>query len=325
MLGLFDIFKKQKTKEFSVYYSCVVDDNPKFYYQGFIFVNSLINIAKVSGDRIFVHLTAKNPQFENFLKEKGVNIKFIEPWGDKKYCNKLQQLETKELQNADFVWFCDADIAITEDLASLVKDNQDKVLAKIVDFSNPSIEKLKSIYDFFDIKYPKISTDTLSAEQTFEGNFNGGLYGIPSKYIASFGKAWKKYAKEMLESVKVKDILEEKINHIDQIAFSLALKELKLDYKTLGYEYNCPAHIKNIDLLNTKLKNTVKVVHYHSNISNTGLLHQIANNYLQEPIDRVNEIIKNNFNNSFFWSYRYETNPELGSGVGSRGGLPCIN
>ncbi len=317
---IFNLFKKTK-KQNKIFYSCVVDDHPKFYWQGYIFVNSLLHLAKVSGDRIFIHLTKQNIQFENFLKANKVNIKYIEPWGDKKYCNKLQQLETKELQYADFVWFCDADIAIVEDLSKIAEESKDNILGKIVDFPNPSIEKLKSIYDFFGLKYPKISTDTLTNEQTFEGNFNGGLYGIPSKYIASFGKSWKKYAKEMLESEKVKDILSEKINHIDQISFSLALKELNLSYKILGYEYNCPTHIKNIDLLDAKLKSKAKVIHYHNNISNTGLLNAIEKQYVKESIAQINEIVKQHFNNALFWSYRYATNPELGSGVGSRGGV----
>lgn len=317
---IFNLFKKAKNKN-KIFYSCVVDDHPKFYWQGYIFVNSLLHLAKVSGDRIFIHLTKQNIQFENFLKANKVNIKYIEPWGDKKYCNKLQQLETKELQYADFVWFCDADIAIVEDLSKIFEENQDNILGKIVDFPNPNIEKLKSIYDFFGLKYPKISTDTLTNEQTFEGNFNGGLYGIPSKYIASFGKSWKKYAKEMLESEKVKDILAEKINHIDQISFSLALKELNLSYKVLGYEYNCPTHIQNIDLLDAKLKSKAKVIHYHNNISNTGLLNAIEKQYVKESIAQINEIVKQHFNNALFWSYRYATNPELGSGVGSRGGV----
>lgn len=317
---IFNLFKKTK-KQNKIFYSCVVDDHPKFYWQGYIFVNTLLHLAKVSGDRIFVHLTKSNIQFENFLKANKINIKYIEPWGDKKYCNKLQQLETKELQDADFVWFCDADIAIVEDLSKIVEDNQDKILGKIVDFPNPNIEKLKSIYDFLGVQYPNISTDTLTNEQTFEGNFNGGLYGIPSKYIASFGKSWKKYAKEMLESEKVKDILSEKINHIDQISFSLALKELNLSYKILGYEYNCPTHIKNIDLLDAKLKSKAKVIHYHNNISNTGLLNAIEKQYVKESIAQINEIVKQHFNNALFWSYRYATNPELGSGVGSRGGV----
>jgi 2-polyprenyl-3-methyl-5-hydroxy-6-metoxy-1,4-benzoquinol methylase len=317
---IFSFFKKTK-KQNKVFYSCVVDDHPKFYWQGYIFVNILLHLAKVSGDRIFVHLTKSNIQFENFLKANKVNIKYIEPWGDKKYCNKLQQLETKEFQNADFVWFCDADIAIVEDLSKIVEENQDNILGKIVDFPNPSIEKLKSIYDFFVLKYPKTSTDTLTTEQTFEGNFNGGLYGMPSKYIVSFGKNWKKYAQKMLKSEKVKDILAEKINHIDQISFSLALKKLKLPYKILGYEYNCPTHIKNIDLLDTKLKSKAKVIHYHNNISNTGLLNTLEEQYVKETIVQVNEVIKQHFNNALFWSYRYATNPELGSGVGSRGNV----
>ncbi len=317
---ILNLFKKNK-KINKIFYSCVVDDHPKFYWQGYIFVITLLHVAKVNGDRIFVHLTKSNIQFENFLKANKVNIKYIEPWGDKKYCNKLQQLETQELQDADFVWFCDADIAIKEDLSQISKDNKNNILGKIVDFPNPNIEKLKSIYDFFGLKYPKISTDTLTNEQTFEGNFNGGLYGMPSKYIASFGKSWKKYAKEMLESEKVKDILAEKINHIDQISFSLALKELNLSYKVLGYEYNCPTHIKNIDLLDAKLKSKAKVIHYHNNISNTGLLNAIEKQYVKESIAQINEIVKQHFNNALFWSYRYATNPELGSGVGSRGGV----
>ncbi|MBE3606334.1 methyltransferase domain-containing protein, partial [Campylobacter sp. RM13119] len=314
---MFNLFKK--TKKQKIFYSCVVDDHPKFYWQGYIFVNVLLYLAKVGGNRIFIHLTKSNVQFEKFLKSNNVNIKYIEPWGDKKYCNKLQQLETKEFIDADFVWFCDADIAITEDLSNIVKENQDKILGKIVDFTNPSIEKLKSIYDFFGMQYPKISTDTLTNDETFEGNFNGGLYGIPSKYIDSFGKSWKRYAKDMLESENIKDILAEKINHIDQISFSLALKNLNLPYKILGYEYNCPTHIKNIDLLDAKLESKAKVVHYHNNISNIGLLNIIEKKYIKEAICETNEIIKQYFNNAFFWSYRYATNPELGSGVGSRG------
>ncbi len=317
---IFSLFKKVK-KPNKIFYSCVVDDNPKFYWQGYIFVNSLINCAKISGDRIFVHLTKSNIQFENFLKANSVNIKFIEPWGDNKYCNKLQQLETKELQKADFVWLCDADIAISEDLVEVVDQDHNRVLGKIVDFPNPDIDKLKQIYDYFKVDYPLVSIDTLVAEETFEGNFNGGLYGIPSKYIAKFSKSWKKYANQMLSAKKITSILDDKINHIDQISFSLALKELNLPYKTLGYEYNCPTHIEDISLLDSKLESNVKVVHYHNNISQVGLLNILEHKYVKSTITVINNVIKHNFNNSLFWSYRYATNPELGSGLGSRGSV----
>lgn len=302
-----------------VFYSCVIDDHPKFYRQGYIFVNVLQKMAKVSGNRIFIHLIKKNIQFENFLKAAGVNIKYIKPWGDKKYCNKLQQLETKELQEADYVFFCDADIAIVEDLSNLAKNHRNKIVGKIVDAPNPKLEKLKAIYDLFDMQYPNISTDTLTSGQTFELNFNGGLYGVPSKFIAELGVNWKKMARRILNSKSVKNILADKINHIDQVSFSLALQDLDLPYQLLGYNYNCPTHIKNIKLLDSKLSSEVKVIHYHSNISDTGLLNSVENQFAKKTIERINQVLKKIYNNPLFWSYRYATNPALGSGMEPRG------
>ena len=187
--------------------------------------------------------------------------------------------------------------------------------------AHPSIDKLKQIYDFFKVEYPIISTcfqkDTFRDAETFEGNFNGGLYGIPSNVIKSFSKSWKNFATQMLESKEIESMLEDKINHIDQISFSLALKELNLEYKLLGFEYNCPTHVKNIEIPNSKLTSSAKVIHYHSDISTTGLLNNVNNTNISPIIEKINKALKSDFNNSLFWSYRYFTNPELGSGIGS--------
>ncbi len=290
------------------FYSCVIDDHPKFYWQGYIFVIVLQKIAKVRGNRIFIHLIKQNIQFENFLKASDVNIRYIKPWGDKKYCNKLQQLETKELQKADYVFFCDADIAIAEDLSSLAGQFPDKILGKVVDGPNPGIDKLKYIYDLFGMQYPKISTDTLASGQTFEVNFNGGLYGIPSKFITELAGSWKKFADKMLNSNDFKNIMADKINHIDQVSFSLALNELNLPYKLLGYEYNCPTHIKNIKLLDAKLSSKVKVIHYHSNISDTGLLNSIENQFARKTVEKINKVVKKHFHSDLFVNYQYAIN-----------------
>lgn len=310
-----NIFKKDK----KVFYSCVVDDHAKCYWHGYIFVNSLIRLAGVDGSSVFVHLTKNNEQFENFLNFNKVNIKHIEPWGDKKYCNKLQQLQTTEFRKADYVFFCDADISIVEDLAPLVKGNKGKILGKVVDFDNPPLSVLRKIFDFFGVKYPNVSTETLNGCETFEVNFNGGLYGVPANKIDRLGKMWRSYAFNMLESAEIRDLLADKINHVDQISFALALGSLGFEYTLLGYEYNCPTHIKNSELLSAKLKTAAKVIHYHGNISPVGLLNSIDSRYVSMAIDKINNMLEALFDNSFFWNYRYATNPELGSGIGSRG------
>jgi len=286
------LIKKIFSRQPKVFYSCVIDNDPKFYRQGYVFIISLIKIANISGDRIFVHMTAKNDEFERFLYKHKVNIKYIEPWGDKKYCNKLQQLETEELKKADFVFFCDADIAITQDLVHLIKD-KNTVLGKLVDFDNPDVETLKYIYDKFKVFYPKVTTETLNQNPTFETNFNGGLYGIPTKFIDIFIKQWKNFAREMLESEKIKERLGKKVNHIDQISFSLALKSLKLKYKLLSYEYNCPIHLKDFSLLKTKIKTDVKVIHYHSNLSKDYFIKKVDISCIDKKILDINKVLVN--------------------------------
>lgn len=313
------ILKYLSVNDFNCVYSCLIDDQPKFYLQGYYFVLALVKIAKVSGSRIYIHMTTKNLEFESLVSQYGVNIVYVQPWGDKKYCNKLAQLDTPALLKADYVFLCDADLAILEDLYDLASKNKNKILGKLVDFPNPPLEQLEVIYDHFALQYPKISYETLTGEPSFEGNFNGGLYGIPGKYVETFGRKWKLYATEMLKSEKIKNILGKKTIHIDQISFSLALNDLCLEYLTLDYEYNCPTHLKDMSLLDSKLSQDVKIIHYHSSLDNTGLLKKHNQRFLAGPIGKVNNILRENFDNSLFWSYRYASNPELGSGVGSRG------
>lgn len=313
---MLNLFKKTNIQH-KIYYSCVIDDKPKFYLQGYYFILILINIAKVAGNRIFIHMTAKNSSFEKLISEYGVNIIHVSPWGDKKYCNKLTQLETPALLKADYVFLCDADILIVNDLAKLLP--LDKIVGKVVDFDNPPLPLLKQVYKAFNIPFPEESTDTLNNKPTFVGNFNGGLYGVPGKYLKKFGDAWKDYATKILNSDGQQTLLKEKIIHTDQIAFSLALNSLKLPYHLLTYDMNCPTHIKELDILEQKLKSTPSVIHYHSNLTAIGMLADIELKLVTPVIKKINQVLSQNFNNELFWDFRYSTNPELGSGVGSRG------
>ncbi len=299
------------------YYSCVVDNNPLFYYQGYIFVLSLIYLAKVEGNRIFVHLLEKNQEFEKVLKKYGVNIRYIERYGDGKWCNKLQQLETKDFWDADYIFFCDADVAITKDLHTYLKGKENYFLGKIVDFDNPPIEYLNSLFGYFNIKIPKKYADTLNNKKTFFCNFNGGLLGIPGKYVKELRVRWKNISNELLNNKKYREILGNYIMHTDQISLCMVLADTGWEYEVLTKEFNCPIHI-DINLVKQKLATKPLVLHYHKELTTTGLLKTTNYNLIDTVISEVNKTIASNFNNNLFWNYRYFTNPELGSGLGSR-------
>ena len=302
-----------------VLYSCVLDDTALFYWQGYIFINALLKLAHVNGSRIFVHMTQRNPQFESFLDSNDVNIKFITPWGDKKHCNKLQQVETVELQEAEYVFLCDADLAILRDLSCLASSHGDQIVGKAVDFGNPALDKLKYIFDYFDLEYPPVNFDTLDGAGTFDGNFNGGLYGIPGSILKNFGKAWKRYAIQMLKSNEIRRHLGDKSIHVDQISFALALKFCNYPYFRLGNSDNCPVHISNKDLMDRNIKEEVNVVHFHHRLDERGFIRQTGNSFSDKAIKKINHVLHRAFHNSLFWNFRYSMYPALGSGAGSRG------
>ncbi len=303
-------------KSLTIAYSFVVDDKPKFYWQARIFLLSLIHLAKVSPKNIFAHMTSPNHTFESFAKSLGIHIIFIEKWGDKKYCNKLQQIETIQLQQTDYVFLCDCDLAILNALDSIVIPKN--ITGKVVDIDNPNIESLKKIFDHFSLNYPKINYETLTSQPTFDGNFNGGLYGLPGKELKKFGTIWKKWVTKLLNSPESENILGKKIIHVDQISFCMALQETKSPYKKLSLAYNCPTHMKDNSILNNTLNTRPYVLHYHTNLTNVGTLCATGNSNIDQAINKVNQILESNFDNQSFWDYRYSTNPELGSGIGSR-------
>lgn len=283
----------------NVLYSCVIDNKPKFYWQGVIFVSSLIEIANVNPRCIYIHLTKSNTTFEAFLEKTGVNVIYIEPWGDKKYCNKLQQVETSELQNADFVFLCDADVAILDDISTILSG--DEVVGKVVDFDNPDIIILKSIFEHFQLSFPLENQETLNGQLTFDGNFNGGLYGLPGQYIKKIGSRWKHWADQLLNSDFISQVLGEKNIHIDQVSFCMALHELQYPYKKLGLKYNCPTHITDVELLLKWLDAEPSVLHYHSELSSIGLLKYTGLGLVDNGINMVNHVLKSNYEGELFF------------------------
>jgi hypothetical protein len=302
-------------KRKSCVYSCVVDDHPKYYLQGYYFVISLIEVARVDPGRIFIHVTGGNKYFEHLMTNFGVNVITINKWGDNKYCNKLAQLDSPALKKAKYVFLCDADVCILEDIFNRVPS--DVVSGKIVDFDNPELQQLECLYEHFNLESPTLSYDTLDGKPTFIGNFNGGIYGIPKKHFNNLGSRWKYFADKLLKTEKVKEILNEKYIHIDQIAFCMAINSLKLGANCLSYELNCPTHIKNEELLKRKIKNKPVVLHYHSKLTTTGMLDDINVPEVSLAIKEINKVISQKFNNSLFWDYRYKENTKLGSGIGS--------
>lgn len=298
----------------AVYYSCVVDAAPLFYWQTWGLVNSLLKLADVSPSQIYVHHPPEvDCYFLSQLESLGINLKQITRLGDGKYCNKIAQLKTPEFTKAKCVFLLDTDLLVLRELSAIY--TIETIKGKVVDLANPELPILQTIFERAGFEHhPTIRLADCDPNPTFENNFNGGLYVIPGAYIDILGQKWHYWADWLLDNLEILTQVNKQA-HVDQISFALATHELSLPVADVGRMYNYPLHLTDAKA------GYPAILHYHRNISPTGLLEVVGERDAEftKAIADANQLLGKSFNNQIFWSFRYQIFAELGSGVGSRG------
>ncbi len=101
-------------------YSCLLDIQPKFVYQLWVWVTMLVDHAGVSPADVVVHIVRRgDPQHavEAYLESRGVAFCYVDPFGDGRFANRIAQLESPVLRQREFAVLCDTDLAILAPLA----------------------------------------------------------------------------------------------------------------------------------------------------------------------------------------------------------------
>ena len=299
--------------ETKIVYSCVVDRDYKFQYQGWLWANSLVINANVAPKNIWIHCTyGVDADFKKQCTDLGLNVVDVEPFGDKKYCNKLTQLFNPALSKADILVLMDTDTFILSNFEWVLDSNY--VCGKAVDKPNPSVTVLKELFTLAGLeKTLRDMKATCDDKITYGANFNGGLYAIPTGFLNELRVSWPKWANWLLSHIKQENRVNFDDMFIDQMSFCMAAHENGFPTKELNLSFNFPLHILS------KAENEPSVLHYHWKLNHVGLIKGIQDDILDNAVSKANDVIGKVFNNSIFWNYRYATSPELGSGSGSRG------
>jgi len=270
-----------------IIYSTLVDQKPLFELQGLIWTWTLTELADVPLADLVVHLVnGGRPAYREMLEGLGVKTVSVDPFGDGKYCNKVAQFGTDILRESDGVVFTDADVAILEDIGRTA--GLDCVKGKIVDLPRPSLAVLTRLFKMAGLaKPPSLARPTFATEPTFQGNFNGGLYMVPTADLDSLHDTWAKWSLWCLGKA---DVLGKHHFHADQIGFCFALNELGLPVEELSVAYNCPTHLTDVDL--GLLKERPKMLHYHARIGDNGQVLPTGTPILDDAIGEVNRLIE---------------------------------
>ncbi|HEX3463976.1 MAG TPA: class I SAM-dependent methyltransferase [Candidatus Elarobacter sp.] len=299
-------------------YSCVVDPQPAFVHQLAIWAATLTGLAAVRRDAIVVHVLDGEYRREavELLDERGIAHRPLARFGDGRYCNKIAQLRDPALRAARYVALCDTDLAFCGPLEPYAAGG---IAAKPVDLPNPPLALLTDLYRRAGfVRLPPVTRCTHDDAPTFANNCNGGVYLVRSDLLEALAPRWERWALWTLERAA---LLGEHAKHADQIAFGLATWDLGEPVVPLPPEANFPLHLP-LERYRRPAAAPV-VMHYHDRIGADGFVLPLGIPPADERVRKVNEFLRGEqregFDNARFWNFRYETHPELGSGLGSRG------
>lgn len=271
-------------------YSCVIDAKERYLQQGWLWVNSLLQMGKINPSNIWVHFVAGvDETYIDKFRNTGVNIAVIEPYGDKKYCNKIAQMQNEGLKDSDVIILMDIDMIMLENFENDI--DCDYISSKIVNETNPQIEIINELFALSGLK-KSISHMAVELDTgiTYGANFNGGLYIIPKKYYDIIQSGWEKWAQWLLKSGK--PLYEAKKEaHIDQLSFCMTIHENNLPVKYINRLYNYPLPFQFGDS-----ESLPYVLHYHTLMDNNKCT-RIEVEYepienIKKAIDLANEFIK---------------------------------
>lgn len=302
-------------------YSCVVDSKPRYEWQAFVLVHSILNNVKCDPNDIKVHcLPDVTGAFRSLLHNLKIDIIDIEPFeGNHPYCNKIEQCFSPALLRYDKVILMDCDLFF---LSKPILSDQIEFAAKVVDMPLPPLDILMEVYQKAKIPLPReVPVDCALSDEdmTFEHNLNGGVYYIDSSILDRLGITWKNSTHWLLSTGV--DLGEYK-NHVDQIAMGLALDKLGINVQSLSAQTNFPVHLPKERIRNLDA-GEISVLHYHSSLLPNGQIKFTGVPKVDAAIGKANDeieaIIREGYDNVLFWNFQYNLFPELGSGIRSRG------
>jgi SAM-dependent methyltransferase len=301
-------------------FSCVVDEHPRFHLDALRWFISLTTIAGIDPHDLVVHVVGPDTSDAlAHLRSRGVTVRSIEGFDPRSpHCNKVAgALRLAQEEHEGLVVLCDTDVVVLEDPRTLVLP-PGSIGGKVVDTPVPPLEVLYDIFAAAGVPTPPTTPLPWGQEQsTVVGNSNGGLYLIPESLLPVLAPAWESWARWLLDR---RQLLLDWTFHLDQVAMVLALAAEGIGSEQLDVRWNTPTH----DLTRIPPDPPIPaVIHYHQEVDPQGRIRMTGFPSIDGQIERVNEAIgrlwQEAFPNATFWQWRYLTNPDLGSGIGSRG------
>ncbi len=267
-------------------YSCLMDNKSEYIHQTFVLLWTLLDLARVPPEQILVHvIEGCDEAVLSSLRKYGVRLRIVQSFAEGfPHCNKLRQLASPELLEAEVSILLDTDIAVLQDISRAASSCN--VRARAVGGPFPPIDILKKIFQEAGLDAaPARGRTAFEGHPTFRVNCNGGVYFLPRPALALLSTEWPKRARWLIDHLEL--LPGDFSFFLDQVSFALACHALGLDVDLLplGMNYQIRANKPNQDL-------SPVVLHYHSHVDPSGLIRLIDKPRVDKAILQVNSVIR---------------------------------
>jgi 2-polyprenyl-3-methyl-5-hydroxy-6-metoxy-1,4-benzoquinol methylase len=302
----------------SIAVGCVAEGTPKYMGQALRLVQSIrwFGGALNEGD-LYVCVVEHVPEdYRQELERYGAIVRVVPRFSvAHPPSNKLRFLELPELSAYDKVLLLDCDTLVVRDpTPDLFRAD---FSAKIADAPTVPVDIFRQLFSAFGLAMPGQNWNcTVHGEPTIP-YFNAGVLAFSGCAMSSLVPVWIMLNEQLIERMV---LLEEHGNFCEQASLALALVQTDMDFYALSNAFNFPLHFEHApDLAGID----PYIIHYHWLADDSGHIlpsqYPAANKRIGEFNARLRVERESRFDNRLFWNQRYEANPALGSGVGSRG------
>ena len=264
-------------------FSCVVDSEPAFLAQATRWARSLVEIAGVPPEDLVVHHTpGADAACVGRFSPLGVRTVAVNAVSRQRpHLNKLAQLRSAFLGEADLAVLCDCDTLFVADPRPYL--GREMIGAAVVDKPNPPIEVLGTVLERAGLarRRPDVDVGSANAKTIFE-NRNGGLYVLPGRLLTELDQPWRKWAAWLEGHL---DVLGRYAFHIDQIAFALTCLERGIEPELLPKALNFPIHLQAAE----SGDGAPIMLHYHRRVGEDGRLVPVGQPTVDRAIAFANE------------------------------------
>jgi uncharacterized membrane protein YgdD (TMEM256/DUF423 family) len=269
-------------------YSFVIDEHSRFILESRIFLRTIL-AAGVRPTDIVAQVTARSGEVgKGIAAQFGVRALDLPLGPDGAYCNKIHQLFTLADEDFDVLVACDTDLAIMRPLDDVA--TTEHVRARRVDQENPPLPVLERIREFLGVpQQPEwVAPTCVPQGRTYALNCNGGMLLIPRRFMQPLGEAWLGYATRLTEQ---RHLLEQWVNHIDQVSWAFAMLKAGLPFQELPLEYNFPTNLARKRIPRGTYGQPV-VLHYHRSLDRRGRVRTTGVGLVDKSIREANRRLR---------------------------------